>query len=127
MLQQVIQAEVGAPLGSDVIRRRAAGRICGTPQLLDGDPLVDWDACWLDGRLVRNLDEWRSLLLRNRISSVSGPFAAAWKEPDGTLCLARDAIGERSLFYAHLPNRLLFGSSPPGCRITGRVLPGRIL
>src|SRR5687768_16715564 len=119
MLQQVIQAEAGVPLGSDVTRRRAAGRICGTR--MDGDPLVDRDACCLDGEPIRDVNEWRSLLLRNRISSVSGAFAAAWKEPDGTLCLARDGIGERSLFYAHLPNGLIFGSTLRTLLDTGRL------
>ena len=119
MLNRLVQAEAGVPLGSGVTRRRVAGRICGTR--MDGDLLVDWDACWLDGHLVRDLDEWRSLLLRNRIRTVSGAFAAAWKEPDGTLCLARDGIGERSLFYAHLPNGLIFGSTLRTLLDTGRV------
>src|SRR5687767_12480921 len=119
MLHRVVHAAGGPALGSGVTRRRAAGRICGTH--LDGDPLVDWDACWLDGEPIRDVNEWRSLLLRNRISSVSGAFAAAWKEPDGTLCLARDGIGERSLFYAHLPNGLLFGSTLRALLDTCRV------
>ena len=60
----------------------------------------------------------RDVLRRSKLSEVNGAFALAWREPDGAFCLARDHIGERSLFYATAGDRL---SSAPTSRPSWRA------
>jgi asparagine synthase (glutamine-hydrolysing) len=57
---------------------------------------VDHDCCRLDGRLLREPEDWRAAL--PRLEDVKGAFALAdW---DGErLLLARDPVGERTLYY----------------------------
>ena len=64
-----------------------------------GQAVADFDACWIDGRPVREAD-WHTLAEAGRLRDVRGAFALAWRNVEGRLSLARDAIGERSLFYA---------------------------
>ena len=78
----------------------------GSPSLV-----ADWDACSADGQALRDERDWYSLATSGRLPRVNGAFVAAWREPDGTLALARDAVGERSLFYAAFDNRLVFAST----------------
>src|SRR5687767_943241 len=96
----ITRAAAGPPL-YDAGRRRPIGRIAGRSGAA-ADLLVDWDACWLDGSPVGSLDDWRRLLARGRLADVEGAFALAWQTADGTLTLARDGVGERTLFYAPL-------------------------
>ena len=129
---------------NDVVRRRACGRIAGivgleSPRatervaetkadgcrLLGPGPetcIADFDACWLDGRAL-DADDWRALCREHRLGSISGAFAAAWREPDGTTCLARDQIGERSLFYARVGRGLVFASDLRALLAGGLVEP----
>ena len=85
------------------------------------DVAADWDACWLDGAPVADLGQWRTLLAAGRLADVDGAFAVAWRTPDGAWHLARDAIGERTLYYAPLPDGLVFASTIPALLATGRV------
>ena len=62
--------------------------------------VADFDTCWLDQQRLENADQWESVLHAGRLGSVSGAFAVAWRDADGALNLARDHIGERSLFFA---------------------------
>jgi asparagine synthase (glutamine-hydrolysing) len=84
---------------------------------------VDFDACWIDGQRIETMADWPEILQRSALSAVNGPFALAWREPDGACCLARDHIGERSLFYATAGDRLIFGSSVASVLATGLVRP----
>ncbi len=147
-MHAVIQAAPGPLLGSERARRRPVGRIGGLigpsdPEALarlaralgagarvlsardrsveDGSLVADWDGCWVDGHPVRDLDQWQSLANAERLESVNGAFAVAWVEPDGTLSLARDAIGERTLFYAPIRGGLAFASTPRALLATGLV------
>ncbi|HET9531626.1 MAG TPA: asparagine synthase-related protein, partial [Blastocatellia bacterium] len=93
-------------------------------QLLTTDhwPLAtDSDSCSIDGRDIESIDDWASILRSGRLSSVNGAFALAWQEPDGAVALARDAIGERSLFYSQVEGRLVFGSTIKDVLETGLV------
>lgn len=127
---RVIQAECAGPLTSG--RARAVGRIGGfvgredraalarLGQKLGSDAqllsppstnlVVDWDACWLDDRPIERLDQWLSVLREDRLAEVEGAFALAWLSEAGTLLLARDALGERTLFCSVLPDGLIFAS-----------------
>lgn len=51
------------------------------------------------------------MLQQGQLTQTHGPFALAHEASDGTVTLARDAIGERSLFYALLPDgRVIYAS-----------------
>lgn len=127
------------------MRRRTCGRIGGVvdradrasvealarslgagAQILDdrGKTFVaDFDACWTEGRALEHLAQWHPILEQERLASVSGAFAVAWRKPAGTLCLARDPIGERGLFYARIPGGLIFASTLHAILATGLVEP----
>jgi asparagine synthase (glutamine-hydrolysing) len=82
--------------------------------------VVDWDACWLDGRRIDALAEWSTLVAAGRMEEVNGAFALAWFE-QGELKLARDAIGERTLYYARVPQGWLFASTIHALLASGLV------
>jgi len=85
--------------------------------------VADFDACWSDGRAVEHLAQWHGILDQDRLSAVTGAFALAWRKADGTLCLARDAIGERGLFYAKIDGGLIFASTLHAILATGLLEP----
>ena len=65
-----------------------------------------------------------------RLGSVSGAFAVAWRDADGAFNLARDHIGERSLFFARAQadaagddHALVFASDLRGVLASGLVRP----
>jgi asparagine synthase (glutamine-hydrolysing) len=72
---------------------------------------VECDCCWLDQEPVTTLNRWKQALEEARLAQIEGAFALAWRRADGTLILARDAIGERTLFYTESGGSLLFASS----------------
>ena len=151
---RTIRAEAGPRLGSDA-RRRAVGRIGGGlgrhddgamaalaarlgagAQTLrdrrDGELhlVADWDACAVKGERIDSLDDWRRVLIAGTLPDVDGAFALAWIDPGGTLSLARDAIGERTLFYARVAGGVLFASTLAallGTRLVDRVIDVRSL
>jgi len=94
------------------LRRRAVGRIAGASPSFGANALAaDWDCCWLDGRAVTGLDDWRRIVQAGRMADVSGAWALAWTDAAGALRLARDAIGERTLYYARAGGGVVFGST----------------
>jgi asparagine synthase (glutamine-hydrolysing) len=132
----IVRAQPGPPLGQDARRRRPHGRIGGVfggdggallaalgnrlgpgsallrAEDLAGPRLVaDWDACTLDGRPLVDLAAWRAAVDGDRLAEVQGAFCLAWLDSQGALCLARDAIGHRSLFYAPVAGGLVFAST----------------
>jgi asparagine synthase (glutamine-hydrolysing) len=138
----VIQAAPGPPFGSTGGRRRPVGPIGGLVGWADADarsrlatalgpgaqvlsddlPLVvDHDACWLDDAPVRGLDDWLGVLRAGRLGEVEGAFALAWRGPDGSLTLARDGLGERTLYYAVRPDGLAFASTLRALLASGLV------
>jgi asparagine synthase (glutamine-hydrolysing) len=140
-----IRATPGGRLGADAVRHRTRGRIGGAvgsvdraafealarslgagAQILDGTGttlVADFDACWIEGRALEHFDQWHPILRQDRLAAVSGAFAVAWQKTDGGLCLARDPIGERGLFYAKLPGGLIFGSTLHAILATGLLEP----
>jgi asparagine synthase (glutamine-hydrolysing) len=142
LMHPVAQALPGPPLGMDVRRRRPVGRIGGLMAAVDpavlstlgaalgqgaqvlsraGDLVADWDCCWDGGEQVAALPQWRALIAEGRLAEVEGAFALAWLSPDGALTLARDALGERTLYYALLPTGVVFASTIRALLATGLV------
>lgn len=132
----LVRAQPGAPLGSDAVRVRPHGRIGGATgkdaaqrgsrlltalgpaaRLLRADDLAglrllaDWDACVIEDRRVDELSTWRDLVDRARLGEVQGAFALAWIDRQGQLCLARDAIGHRGMYYAVVGDGVIFAST----------------
>ena len=85
--------------------------------------IVDHDCCFLDGEPLVDHDAWLAVARRGRIGDVTGAFVAAWRGGDGSLTLVRDAVGERTLFYAATNAGLVFASSLRGLLATGLVAP----
>jgi asparagine synthase (glutamine-hydrolysing) len=114
-----------AGLTDSTVVDRLSGSLGAGAQILGEEVhqslVADWDACSIGGRAILNLDDWRSLANSEGLALVNGAFVIAWREPDGRLALARDAIGERSLFYATSGNRLIFASTIKALLETGLV------
>ena len=141
---RIIQV-AAAPIPSrEAHRRRACGRIGGlvgvddfaaaalleralgdAGQLLTEEDdsanlVVDADCCWENGQPI-GPERWQSLLSTGQLAAVEGAFALAWRGPDGSLTLARDAIGERTLYYAPLPHGVVFASTLSALLASGLV------
>ncbi|HJZ89354.1 MAG TPA: asparagine synthase-related protein, partial [Gemmataceae bacterium] len=143
----IIHGRPGRPFGDDTQRVRPCGRIGGVPADADatvstrlaaalgsgaqvltptGPAVVaDFDACRIAGRTLATDADWRAVLTTRRMGAVEGAFAAAWTDSDGTLHLARDAVGERTLYCAEAPAGPVFASSIRAILATGLV-PRRV-
>ncbi len=71
--------------------------------------VADWDACRSAGAAF-GANELELLARRGRLSEVEGAFALAWLDRQ-SLHLARDPIGERGLYYAHVSDGVAFAST----------------
>jgi asparagine synthase (glutamine-hydrolysing) len=69
----------------------------------------DWDACRFAGSAV-GAHELELLARQGRLGEVEGAFALAWLDDDG-LHLARDPVGERGAYYAHVAGGVAFAST----------------
>ncbi len=143
----ILRPQPGPPLGTDVTRRRPSGRIGGLvlsapsaqarsaseamlrslgpgAKLLEvgaGVPVVaDWDACWWEDKPVEAPSQWSTLATTGRFTEVNGAFALAWAT-EGALRLTRDAIGERTLYYARVPGGWMFASTLHALLASGLV------
>ncbi len=127
----VIQAAVGGHLGGPGTRQRVGTRIPATRAgpglsaslLYSVGCVADWDACWVDGKRVQTLAQWKDLLARNRLGDVTGAFALAWISSEGQVHLTRDPIGERTVFYALNQKGIIFASTIRDILATGQVEP----
>ncbi len=111
---------VAAP-GALAVLERALGP---NGQLLppSGRALVaDWDTCWHGDDRIARLDQWQAIITQGHLAEVEGAFALAWRTADGCLRLARDGVGERSLYYAPIAEGVVFASSVPALLATGVV------
>ena len=77
--------------------------------IFDSQVAVDSDVCVLDGRAVNTADEWSQAIAH--LSRVTGAFVVAWTSEPGAVCLARDRVGHRTLYYATHGSSFLFASS----------------
>jgi asparagine synthase (glutamine-hydrolysing) len=95
------------------MRRRPIGAFTSADLGPEADALIaDWDACWIDGAPIADLAAWRRVVQAGRLAEVDGAFALAWRS-EGTILLARDPIGHRSLYYAQTSSGAVFGSALP--------------
>jgi asparagine synthase (glutamine-hydrolysing) len=108
-------------LGVGEKRARPVGRISGASGSTEPSVLADCDDCELDGHPLSTPADWRGVVTAGRLADVLGAFALAWSDADGALHLARDSVGERTLFYAMTPGGLVFASSIGAILATGRV------
>jgi asparagine synthase (glutamine-hydrolysing) len=128
----VVAAAPGPPFAPPPGRRRATGRVTGVlvPGEASATPfpagaVADHDACFTRDGAPCDLARLAELARAGRLAEVEGAFALAWTEPGGTVCLARDAIGERTLYYAERDGALAFASTIPALLATG--VPARRL
>ncbi len=87
-----------------------------TAQVLSAaEPLiVDADCCRYRGEALVDAAAWRRVLEQGELAAVEGAFALAFRAADGSIGLARDAIGQRSLYYTVQNGALWFASSVRG-------------
>lgn len=93
---------------------RFARALGSSRQLLDpaaGGFAADFDACRHAGTEV-GAAKLEHLARTGRLAEVDGAFAAAWRDPEsGALHLARDPVGERSVYYARIRGGIAFAST----------------
>jgi asparagine synthase (glutamine-hydrolysing) len=82
---------------------------------------VDHDGCTRDGVAIRSADDWTFIIANDRLAAVVGAFALAWSDHTGTLHLARDGVGERTLYYARTSSGVVYGSSIRAMLATGLI------
>jgi asparagine synthase (glutamine-hydrolysing) len=114
---RVERRQIGGIVGFDVDEltlarhARALGRDGG---LLPPEPhrfVGEWDVCSVRGVALTDARDWQAVVARRRLDEVEGAFALAWVDTNGALHLVRDAVGERSLFYALVGDGLVFAST----------------
>jgi asparagine synthase (glutamine-hydrolysing) len=120
----VIAARVNGPFTSP--KARSSKRIAGasataevewpeTFSILGRDGFVaDSDCCFLDAAGVDVFEP-------SRIGDIQGAFAIAWRNDTGSLSIARDPVGERTLYYWKNRNQVLFASTIRALLGTGLV------
>jgi asparagine synthase (glutamine-hydrolysing) len=102
--------------------RRRTGIGVGGARLTPETPLVvDADACTLDGAPV---SDWWRVVRADDLGRVDGAFVLAWRTASG-VCLARDPIGHRTLYYALCRGELVFSSSLRAL-LGGGTIPRRL-
>ena len=103
----------------------AMARALGPAAMLLGPSrsiVADWDACWLDGSPIEDIATWQAVVDSGRVEQVRGAFALAWRNPRGELCLCRDAIGERTLYWSQVGDGIVFASTLRGLLASGLVV-----
>lgn len=92
--------------GDELDRAELLDRADGSSHLV-----VEFDACQSDGQALTRASDFETRLTPAGLASIEGAFALAWIAPDGALHLARDPIGERSLYYARVADGYVFAST----------------
>ena len=99
---------IGGGIGLNPDQIEALRRALGSPaKLLVPNPdsnlaaelVADWAGCSIDGVPIVGDESFIELIRRGRLAAVRGAFVVAWFDDRGALHLARDAIGEHTLFY----------------------------
>ncbi|PKL75236.1 MAG: asparagine synthase, partial [Candidatus Melainabacteria bacterium HGW-Melainabacteria-1] len=88
-------------------------------QLFEPGLVAESFACQVPGEAFVN---WSEILQTDRLDAVNGAFALAWQQDD-VLHLVRDAVGERTLFYAQIGQGLIFASTLDLLLAAGLIRP----
>lgn len=72
---------------------------------------ADFDCCELDGLPLTMAPDLERAVAEGKLARITGAFAFARVDASGVLTLARDAVGERTLFYCETPRGLAYGAS----------------
>ncbi len=124
-----LEAALGADAELLLVDRHGQGRVQRAGDALAPSDLRgpahralvgDWDACFVGDDPVPTREAWSKVVRADRLGRVEGAFAVAWVA-DGVLRLARDAPGERTLYYAPVGRGLVFASSVRALLATGLV------
>ncbi len=116
MVKATATALADTPAAHHAARTRIAARVVGEPSQ---PPALHVD---YDCQPAPGADDWRRMLRDGQLAQTQGLFALAHEEADGTVTLARDAIGERSLYYAVLPGgRIIYASRLQDIMASGHV------
>lgn len=112
-----LRPPIGGAAGPDsqAVLQTLTGRLGPGARLLDpslkAGLLTDADACWLDGAPIGSAGAWQAVIDGGRLGEVEGAFALAWLDSQGSLHLARDPIGHRSLYWTVHRQTVIFSSS----------------
>lgn len=71
--------------------------------------VADWRHCWLKEAPITSLTQWEKVLQEGRLPEVNGAYVLAWLNEDG-LWLARDPVGEKTLYYTQTHQGTFFAS-----------------
>lgn len=99
------------PHAETFIARLAASLGDETRLLVGAGLVVDADACTFDGRTLRSVRDWEDVIASDALARVDGAFALAWVDSHGTLFLARDPIGHRTLYCVLAGDTLVFATT----------------
>jgi asparagine synthase (glutamine-hydrolysing) len=73
--------------------------------------LLEGDRCRVGGQVLESEAAWRGVIEAGALDRVEGAFALAVRSAGDALTLARDPLGQRSLYYTVQRGELWFGSS----------------
>ncbi len=112
----LVDTPASLPAARTRLSARIAARIAGAP---GQSPALHVEH---DCQPAPDAGDWRRMLRDGHLAQTQGPFALALEEADGTVTLVRDAIGERSLYYAVLPGaRIIYASRLQDILASGQV------
>ena len=122
-----VRLQIGGVVGArpDAVGLARLGRALGQHGLLLDESttfVADHDVCSHQGDPISR-SGLEPLARAGRLAEVEGAFAAAWLEPDGTLHLVRDALGERSLYYAETAGGGVAFASDLRALLESRLVP----
>lgn len=122
-----VVARPGPSFARGHLRARPSGRIGGASSPLSESQrahmlaglgprallLADHAKAWAVDEDACGVTDWRAVIDSGKLGSIDGGFALAWRSTDGTVSLARDPLGHRTMYYAMVGGRFVFASRIP--------------
>lgn len=71
--------------------------------------IADWKHCWWHDKPITTLIQWEQVVQQQALGQINGAYVLAWATEQG-VWLARDAIGEKTLYYTHTEQGYFFAS-----------------
>jgi asparagine synthase (glutamine-hydrolysing) len=97
----------------DACRRRIHASLGESARILDASALgviADFDGCSVAGVPLATEAAFAAVIHDGRLGQVEGAFVVAWADGAGSLHVARDPIGHRTVYYALRDRQLVFAS-----------------